>query len=188
MLNNLLPTVMPATEAGNPLLPPTYDIVWSGIIFVIILAVVAFVAMPKYDALADQRAQKLQEGLDATQRAKTESAAAADRIESELATARKEAGSIRDKANLQAEDIISRAQAKAEEDAKRILDNAQRQIAAERAAAESALRKEVGELATQLADKIVGEHLKDEALSARVVDRFLDDLDKQVQEQGQPVA
>ena len=105
-----------------------------------------------------------------------------------MATARKEAGSIRDKANLQAEGIISRAQAKAEEDAKRILDNAQRQIAAERAAAESALRKEVGELATQLADKIVGEHLKDEALSARVVDRFLDDLDKQVQEQGQPVA
>jgi F-type H+-transporting ATPase subunit b len=37
----------------------------------------------------------------------------------------------------------------------------------------------VGSLATQLASKIVGESLEDEARRTRVVDRFLDELDAQ---------
>lgn len=168
-----------AAEAGNPLLPPTYDIVWSAIIFVIIMIFVVRVALPKYNSLADERAAKLQEGLDATARAQEESKAAAAKIEVELADAKAEAASIRDKANAQAEDIVSRATARADQEAKRIVEQAQRQIAAERAAAEASLRKDVGTLATQLAEKIVGEQLKDEALSARVVDRFLDELEAQ---------
>ena len=61
--------------------------------------------------------------------------------------------------------------------AARILEGAQRQIIAERQAAEISLKSEIGLLATELAEKIVGEHLKDTELTARVVDRFLDDLD-----------
>jgi F-type H+-transporting ATPase subunit b len=37
----------------------------------------------------------------------------------------------------------------------------------------------VGSLATELASKIVGESLADEARRSRVVDRFLDELDTQ---------
>ena len=46
-------------------------------------------------------------------------------------------------------------------------------------AAQISLRSDVGMLATELAEKIVGEQLKDTALTARVVDRFLDDLEKE---------
>lgn len=163
----------------NPLLPFMYDIVWSAIIFVIILFFVVRVALPKYNALADERAAKLQEGLDATERAQEQSKAAAAKIESELRDAKAEAAQIRNKANAQAEDIVSRATERADQEAKRIIEQAQRQIAAERAAAEASLRQDVGDLATQLAEKIVGEQLKDEALSSRVVDRFLDELEAQ---------
>ena len=43
----------------------------------------------------------------------------------------------------------------------------------------SSLRSEVGTLATTLAGRIVGESLDDDARAARVVDRFLDELESQ---------
>ena len=41
------------------------------------------------------------------------------------------------------------------------------------------LRREVGGLAVQLASRIVGESLEDEARQRRTVERFLDNLDGQ---------
>ena len=41
------------------------------------------------------------------------------------------------------------------------------------------MRKAPNLIAAELAEKIVGEQLKDEALSARVIDRFMDELDKE---------
>ena len=46
------------------------------------------------------------------------------------------------------------------------------------------LRSEVGTLATTLAGKIVGEALNDDERSARVVDRFLADLETEKQNAG----
>src|SRR5207253_1115478 len=48
---------------------------------------------------------------------------------------------------------------------------------AERQQALTALRTEVGTLATELASRIVGESLTDEARQSRMVDRFLDELE-----------
>jgi F-type H+-transporting ATPase subunit b len=67
----------------------------------------------------------------------------------------------------------------AKAEAARISEQAQAQIAAERQAAVTSLRSEVGTLATELAGKIVGESLNDDARAARVVDRFLADLETQ---------
>ncbi len=53
----------------------------------------------------------------------------------------------------------------------------QRQILAEKQAAQISLRSEVGLLASELAEKIIGEQLTDTALTSRVVDRFLDELE-----------
>ena len=73
-----------------------------------------------------------------------------------------------------------RAQAQAE--ATRIVTGAQQIIAAEHQQALVQLRGEVGRLATDLAGRIVGESLADEARQSRVVDRFLAEL-----ETGQPL-
>jgi F-type H+-transporting ATPase subunit b len=54
---------------------------------------------------------------------------------------------------------------------------AQAQIAADRQQAFASLRNEVGTLAVELASKIVGESLADEARQSRVVDRFLAELE-----------
>ena len=46
-------------------------------------------------------------------------------------------------------------------------------------AALSSLRTEVGSLASELAEKIVGESLTDDERQQRVIDRFLADLEAQ---------
>ncbi|HLV57212.1 MAG TPA: F0F1 ATP synthase subunit B, partial [Actinotalea caeni] len=70
----------------------------------------------------------------------------------------------------------------------RIIETAHRQIEAERAAAVVSLREEVGGLATELASRIVGESLADEARQSRVIDRFLEELDAGLDGTPQPAA
>jgi F-type H+-transporting ATPase subunit b len=68
--------------------------------------------------------------------------------------------------------------AKAQEEASRITAGARAAIEAERQQAMNALMQEVGSIATALASKIVGESLEDQARQSRVVDRFLEDLER----------
>jgi F-type H+-transporting ATPase subunit b len=49
------------------------------------------------------------------------------------------------------------------------------------------LRSEVGRLAVELASRIVGESLDDEARQRRTVDRFLDELEQQGVSPVEPV-
>ena len=68
-----------------------------------------------------------------------------------------------------------REQAQAE--ARRITEAAQAQLVADRQQALAALRNEVGAISVELAGKIVGESLTDEARQHRLVDRFLEELE-----------
>ena len=93
------------------------------------------------------------------------------------AAARRDAAKIREDAQAQAKEIVAAAREAAQGEAGKALDAAERQIQADRQAAQISLRADVGLLASSLAEKIVGEQLKDTDLSARVIDRFLDDLE-----------
>ncbi len=77
-----------------------------------------------------------------------------------------------------------REQAQAE--SRRITDQAHQQIEADRVRALTQLRGEVGTLATDLAGRIVGESLEDEARQRRVVDRFLDELESRADSDATP--
>jgi F-type H+-transporting ATPase subunit b len=96
----------------------------------------------------------------------------------QLADARGEAQTIREEARAQGAAILEEMRAKAQEEAARITQAAQATIEAERQQAVTSLRNEVGALATELASKIVGEALDDHVRQTRIVDRFLEDLEK----------
>ncbi|MCS4484096.1 F0F1 ATP synthase subunit B [Gleimia sp. 6138-11-ORH1] len=167
-----------AGKASYPVLfPPLYDIVWQALVLLLIGGVLYRYALPKFTAILDEREKQIAEGLAAADRAKDSEALAKRRAEEALQAAHAEAGKIRSSATEDGKKIVAKARRDAEADAARILENARRQILAERQAAEISLKSEIGLLATELAEKIVGEHLKDTQLTARVVDRFLDDLE-----------
>jgi F-type H+-transporting ATPase subunit b len=158
------------------LLPAIYDIVWS----LIVLAIIAFAfyryVLPKFRAVLDERTETIQGGIAKAESAQVEAQAALERNKQELAAARAEAARIREEARTEGAAIVTEYRERASAEADRILETAQRQIEAERQQASVSLRAEVGTLATELASRIVGESLEDEARQSRVVDRFLDEL------------
>ncbi|SEE99867.1 F0F1 ATP synthase subunit B [Ruania alba] len=167
-------------DAPNPFIPPVYEIVWSLIVIAIIAAFVIKYVLPKINAILDERAAKIEGGLQLAEQAKAEAAESKAAVERELIEARKEAAGIREEASADGAQIVSEAKTKAQAEATRIAENAQRQIEAERQSAIVSLRSEVGSLATELASRIVGESLADDARQSRVVDRFLAELDSTV--------
>jgi F-type H+-transporting ATPase subunit b len=175
------PVVVAAEESGvsgiDLFLPATYDLVWSTLITVVIAVVFYKYVLPRFNAVLDERTAKIEGGLQKAERAQQEAAAALAEYHQQLADARAEAAQTREAARAEGAAIVAEMRAKAHEDASRIVETANRQIEAERQAASVSLRAEVGVLATELASKIVGESLQDQARQSRVVDRFLDELE-----------
>lgn len=180
----MTPMIMAAAEAKNPLLPAVYDIVWSLVIFVVLFLIVWKFVVPSFKKTLDERAERIQGGVEKAEKAQAEANAALQEYQEQLAQGRAEAARLRAEAAEDAGRIAAEIKQRANEDAERIAENAKGQIEAERQAAMVSLRSEVGTLATELAGKIVGEHLNDDANSAAVVDRFIADLEAQTPAQA----
>ncbi len=90
---------------------------------------------------------------------------------------RTEAAQIRDDARADAESIRTEILAKAREESDRIIAAGRDSLAVERQTIVRELRAEVGGLAVDLASRIVGESLADEARRKGTVERFLTDLE-----------
>lgn len=171
-------TVLAAAEGETPsiLLPNWPDLIWGGVVFLLIAWVFGKYALPTLQKVLDERAELIEGGLAKAKSAQAEADARLAEYEEQLAAARVEAAHIREDARGEATQILAESRARAADDAARIGAAAQRQIDAERQQAAISLRSDVGTLATELASKIVGESLEDEARRSRVVDRFLDEL------------
>lgn len=166
-----------AAAGTSVLVPPVAEVFLSAIILLGIWLVIGKFALPRIYAMMDEREERIEAGLHAAEQAREDRALAEREREEALAQANVEAHSIREQANADAKRIKSQARESAQEEAARIQENAQRQIQAERQSAVVSLRSDIGELATQLAERIVSEQLRDQDLSHRVMDRFLNDLD-----------
>jgi len=165
------------TEDVNPLIPADYDIIWSSVIFVALLIVVAVFVVPRLNKALDARAEAIEGGLKKAEEAQAAAAAARDEYNAQLAEARAEAARIREQARTDGAAILAELKEQAQAEANRITANAQVQIEAERAAALVSLRSEVGTLALDLASGVIGESLSDDKKASALVDRFLADLD-----------
>jgi F-type H+-transporting ATPase subunit b len=124
------------------------------------------------------RTEAIEGGIDKAEKAQREAEVALRRYTEQLSGAQSEAQKIREDARAQGAAILEDLRTKAQEEAARITSAASAQIEAERQQAITSLRNEVGTLATELASKIVGEALDDQVRQSRIVDRFLDDLEK----------
>ncbi|WP_166855844.1 F0F1 ATP synthase subunit B [Actinomyces respiraculi] len=178
----VLATVLPASGAPEGIglfIPHLPDLIWGTVAFALIAVVLITYALPRFNAVLDERTRTIEEGLALTEKAKGDQKDAELRAARIVEDARREASSLRDSAQAEAKEIVAAARTEAQAEAARIVDAAKRQIDADKQAAQISLRTDVGLLASTLAEKIVGEQLTDTALSGRVIDRFLDELDAQ---------
>jgi len=167
-----------AGEELNPLIPHTAEIIVGFVAFSLLYLVLRRAVVPRFEKAFAERTDAIQGGMERAEKAQQEAEAALNQYKAQLAEARSEAQNIREEARIHGATIIEEMRAKAQEEASRITATAQAAIEAERQQAVKSLRNEVGTLATELASKIVGEALDDQVRQSRIVDRFLEDLEK----------
>jgi F-type H+-transporting ATPase subunit b len=165
-----------------PIFPTNYDILWSFIIFVGIAVVFMRVLLPRIQKVLDERSALIEGGISKAEQAQAEAANALEEYTAQLREARTEAAKIREDARYEASQIVADGREKAVRDAERISETAGKQIDAERQQAVVSLRADIGSLATDLASRIVGEALANDARQQRLIDGFLDELESSVKE------
>ena len=171
-------TVIIAAEELDPLVPHTSEIIVGFIAFSLLYLVLRKAVVPKFEKAFSDRTNAIQGGIERAEQAQLEAQRALAQYNEQLSSAREEAQTLREEARVQGAAIVDELRAKAQEEASRITAAAHASIEAERQQAVTSLRNEVGALAVELASKIVGEALEDQARQSRIVDRFLDDLEK----------
>jgi F-type H+-transporting ATPase subunit b len=167
-----------AAGSQDPLVPSLTELIVGIIAFLIVFGFLGRLLLPRAQKMLAERTNQIEGGLDRAEKAQAEAQQVLDQYRQQLADARHEAARLREEAREQGAQIIAEMREEAQAEARRLTEAANAQIEAERQQALIALRAEVGALATDLAGRIVGESLTDEARQSRVVDRFLDDLDQ----------
>ncbi len=171
-----------AAEGGekathNPIIPAWQEIVVGGIAFVLLCIVLMKFVFPRMEQTFQARVDAIEGGIKRAEAAQAEANQLLDQYRAQLAEARTDAAKIRDDARADAEGIRQDILVKAREESDRIIAAGKEQLAAERATIVRELRAEVGTIAVDLASKIVGESLADEARRKGTVDRFLSGLE-----------
>lgn len=179
-MNNLMIFASGETaEASSPLAVNWSEVLVVALGFAILMFIVVKYVVPMFEKTYAERTEAIEGGIAKAEKAQAEASAALGEYKAQLVEARTEANRIREEARTEGAQILADLKEKAASESARITEQAKTAIAAERQAAVVSLRAEVGTLATTLAGRIVGESLNDDARSARVVDRFLAELEQQ---------
>jgi F-type H+-transporting ATPase subunit b len=164
----------------NPLIPPWGEIIIGLIAFgLVVLVMMRFVA-PRFEQVFRARREAIEGGIERAEAMQAEAKAALEQYRAQLAEARTEAAQIRDAARADGQQIIEELRVQAQEESARIVARGEEQLATARQQVVNELRGQIGALAVDLAGRVVGESLDDDARRRGTVDRFLDQLDGMV--------
>lgn len=166
-----------AEEGNNPLMPHPYELIIGGFAFLVVFLVVGKILTPRIQKTLGERTEAIEGGIQKAEEAQAEAQRTLEQYRAQLAEARQEAARLREEAREQGAQIKAELREDAQAEARRIIEAAHTQIEADRQQALAQLRTEVGRLSIELAGRIVGESLEDEARQRRVVDRFLEELE-----------
>lgn len=164
----------PGSGDGLKLITPLWTEVLAGLV---LFALLCFVLMryvfPRMETVFKERADAIDGGLARAERTTAEAKAVLELFRAEIAGARAEAVVIRERARAEAYEIRAEVLAAAEEARERVLAEGRAALAADRAAVMAELRGAVGEIAVDLAGRVVGESLMADARTRGTVDAFL---------------
>ena len=176
MITTLLAEAATTETKHNPIIPIWQEIIVGAIAFGVLCFVLMKFVFPQMEKTFAARVDAIEGGIKRAEAAQAEANQLLEQYRAQLAEARTEAARIRDEARADAEGIRQDVLAKAREESDRIIAAGREQLAAQRESIVRDLRAEVGTLAVDLAGRIVGESLADEARSRGTVERFISEL------------
>lgn len=159
----------------SPIMPELKEVVWGGGAFFVLLAILWKFGLPAATRMMDERTARIQGDLDRADTAKTEAEGVLAEYQRQLADARSEATRVVDEARQQAEQVRRDLVARAEAEAAELRTRNAEQLVGERERVLSELRGQVGELAIELAERVVESSLDREANQA-LIERYIDSV------------
>ena len=127
----------------------------QAVVFAILVWFTMKFVWPPITRALDERAQKIADGLAAADKARTELAAANQRVEEQLASSRNETAARLAEAERRAQQIIEEAKVRATEEANKIVATAKADAAQQGVQARETLREQVAALAVKGAEQIL---------------------------------
>jgi F-type H+-transporting ATPase subunit b len=164
--------VVAQSEAEN-IYPHASELIIAAIGFAIVFFFMWKWVLPRVGAMLEERRQKIQGDLERAEQTRGEADQLLADYRSQLAGAREEANRIIEEARKTAEQLRKDLQAKAEQESQGIVARAQDEIRAERDRVLQELGTRVGQIALELAGRVVGRSL-DEAAHRRLVDEYIE--------------
>jgi F-type H+-transporting ATPase subunit b len=161
----------------NPLVPTWAEIVLVAVIFVALVYIFAKYISPQFEKAFSERRDAIEGGIARAEAAQLEAARTLEQYQHQLADARGEAAQIRENARAEAQRIVEELRAQAQEESARIVARGEEQLASQRGQIVRELRGEIGTLAVELSEKIVGQRLSDDAQVRSTVDAFIAGLE-----------
>lgn len=166
-----------------------WNFIWPIINIILLFILLKIFLFKPLGKMMEERTASIQNDIDSAEKAKLEAQELAAENKETLAQARKEAQDIIAQAKQEAAQIKSELLKSSQEEAKQMIESANKNIAIERQKALQEAQSQIADLAIAAASKIVGENLGDEN-NRRLVDNFLaeenkklsgDDLSEEVQ-------
>ncbi|HEV2670541.1 MAG TPA: F0F1 ATP synthase subunit B [Gemmatimonadales bacterium] len=152
-------------------------IIWTVVIFVILLAVLYRLGYPALLKMVEDREKRIQKLLDDAEKANAEAQRLLDEHKKQIAAARNEGQDILAKAKSVSQKERETLLAKAREEYDALLARARKDIEAEKEKAILALRREAVELSIAAASRVIEANLDTDA-NRRLVTEFLESLAK----------
>lgn len=172
----ILAAIQEPHAAPGPLTVEPGLMIWTVIVFLLLLLVLKKFAYPALLGAVEARERALQEQLDDAERNRAESAKLLEEHKKLLAEARTQAHGLLVEARTSAEKERALAMEKTQQEQQQLLERARRDIAGERDRAIAELRREAVDLSLAAASKLIGERLTSDT-DRKLVQEYLASLD-----------
>lgn len=160
----------------NLLTPDPGLLIWTALSFGVVFFLLAKFGFPVIVSAINRRKEFIEMSLLSAKQANEQLAGIQAEGEQLLAEAKMRQKSIIADAMQQKQQIIKAAQEEAQASARQIADEARRSIQAEKEKALREVRNEVASLALDMAEKVIGEQMKDKALQKDRINRLIEKL------------
>jgi F-type H+-transporting ATPase subunit b len=162
-----------AAEETNNFLIPNGTFIFEWLVFILVVVFLAKKVIPRITTMLDARQEAIQKQFDDAEAAKTSLETTQRELAEALAETKREATRLREQAQAERGQIVEEARSEAQARVDEMLAAAEARIAAERQQTVLALRAEIGELATTLAERVVHDSLREDARQRKLVDDFI---------------
>ena len=160
----------------NPLIPDPGLLFWMVLSFGVVFFLLAKFGFPVIVKAINERKEFIEMSLLSAKQANERLASIQAESEKLLADAKAQQKDIISSAMQEKQRIVQAAQDEAQESANQLIEEARQSIQAEKEKALQDVRNEVATLALDIAEKVIGERMKDDATQRKTIEQLIDKL------------